>query len=194
MFGFIFGSFNGPLLLLWRYVVLVAANVGWWVYPFTVILAVSAIVGIFVGLLALTGRVRIGGNREWRSRREIAEKARVLAQDVSELLAEMAAEKQQIWEASTQAMRSGSGPDRSQDAKLQDRISSKFAMKLQNRIFEVSSEARVYVNIERSDFWRIQHGLMSPHMMPEIVIYLNDLAVQLSDGRGQLPFTEKQRA
>ncbi|MBB3995321.1 hypothetical protein GGR95_002976 [Sulfitobacter undariae] len=182
----------GPLLPLWSYVQLAAENVGWWVYPFVLFLLICASIGVFIGALALLGKVRLGSQHQWYERREVAQKARDLSQGIAELHAELVSEKQQIWETVTQSMRSGErGPDRSSEAKTLDRIAAKFAQKYQSKLFETVSEARVFLPLNQSERWSIQHGLMSPHMLPDIILFLNELAVNLSDDRGQIPLRDR---
>lgn len=185
VFGAVLSVFTTPAVYLWRYVEMTAVNVGWWVYPFFLLLVVSAVLGVFVCVLALFGKISIGGNKEWYNRRALAESARDLAQQISELNAEYISDQQQEWAETNKRLSEGGEFFSKERAKREDRITSRFALKFQSRVIEVASRARVFVPITRSDFWGLQQGLMSPNQLPEVILFLNTVAVKLDDARGQ---------
>lgn len=181
-------SYVGPSIVAWGAVSNAAEEFGFWVYPFVIFLILSAFTGVFVLIMVIKGKIRLGSGEIWIERRAVAEKARKLAQDIAELYAEFTGEIQQISNESIARSSVSDGlPDRSMEVKFNDRIVSKFTSKFQNRVFEVYSEARVFLKMSQYDICPGTQGLHHADSLPEVIVYLNNLAVRLSDERDQIP-------
>jgi hypothetical protein len=183
---------NSPFIFVWRYLQLTAENVGWWIYLFVTLLMFFAICGLFILLLALMGKISLGSHHQWYERRQIANNALLLSQEIAELNAEYENEKSQTWQASIREMRLESplpGQDQSR-ARLTDRISSKFSSKYQSKLFQIVEESQIFIPMTKSEIWNLQNGLISSDRLPEIISFLNKLAVRLSDGRDQIPLED----
>lgn len=187
----------GPLTYFWRYVDLTAANVGWWVYPFVVSLAMLSLVGVLMLVLMFSGKIGFGSKQDWYKRREIAKKAQVLADELAGLLAEYSSERNAAWWRSSSQDRKNSGNrdifSQSDYSRLQARITARYVRDFYSRTLEVVTEARLFVYVDDSGMWRIQHSAGSVDLLSDVIFALKAIAVQLNDERPRKKLPEEAK-
>jgi hypothetical protein len=164
---------------------MVAANVGWWVYPFVLILCFFAFLGIGVLILAVLGRVNIGSHQVVKNKIKLADEIQQLSDEMGELFGEYLSEREQTRHAHSEKWLTANNPGEidvwAENRKLNDRILGKYGRMFHSRFCRVVIEARMHVGLGQST----RSVLNSPFSADSLglhIAFLNELSLRLRHG------------
>lgn len=126
-----------------------------------------------------------------RDRQDLGNEMRELVDKLSYLYAEWEGEHQIAWQKDTINFR---GMQEENFRQHSMELTNKYIQQYGKHVGECQSLialAKKYVSIDRSDFWRIQHGVRSPHDVHEMIIFLSSLSATLLTGLKSEPETDR---
>lgn len=164
----------------------------------TVMTAISAFV-TRTWFLVLTGAVAGFAGGGWLDtvlRRKDTPVDRVELADRADAIAAKAFRIYGQWEADhSRAWEDDSSDDRFNNKTLvvKERYIARFADEILPEAWQVISEAKKYISLDRSDLWKIEHGVSHKQSLHDMVVLLQGIGATLRTGREDLPLRDKIR-
>ena len=172
---------GGPMYLAWESIGIAATKHGWWVYPFSISIAMFAVFGFWLLLMHMNGRVRLTNSldnlleNERAEINSLADRAIKLANELNELIGEYQSRPPTLYDHKK-------APDQWQreNWELRNRMIHKFMSKYATETQTILMTAARYLPISERDLtWSFSH--IGDHSIGEIRSMLLKTSMELKE-------------